>query len=151
MLIREVKKTWLAIIIAVIIVIAIGGIVAAYYQGDFTGTSTTGKTVYFTIIEDSFGPNKGMNGSAYHTLTSSWPVMQVQLGDNVVIHVINNSTVEPHGFTIDHYFNSGVSVRPGQSYDVKFTANQAGTFRVFCDIQCSIHPLMQNGTLIVSQ
>lgn len=137
-------------IIAVLVVIVVGAIVVAYYQGDFATTSTGGKTVYFTIIEDTSGPNKGMNGSAYKVLTSSWPVIQVQLGDNVVIHVINNATSEPHGFAIDNYFNSGVTVQPGQSYDVKFTANQAGTFKIFCNIECSIHPLMQNGELIVS-
>jgi heme/copper-type cytochrome/quinol oxidase subunit 2 len=41
-------------------------------------------------------------------------------------------------------------LREGQSFDISFTANQAGTFKVYCDIFCSIHPLMQNGLLNVT-
>ena len=56
---------------------------------------------------------------------------------------------EAHGFSISHYFVAGVAVRAGQSYTFTFNADTIGSFRVFCDIFCAIHPLMQNGLLIV--
>ena len=39
----------------------------------------------------------------------------------------------------------------GQSYTFTFKADSIGSFRIFCDIFCAIHPLMQNGLLIVSE
>ena len=112
--------------------------------------SSSNSTAYFTIIESDPGSiYEGMNGSAYH-MSTQWPVLEVEQGQNVVIHVYNCASSESHGFSITHYFNSGVAVAPGQSYILGFTADQAGDFRVFCSIFCAIHPLMQNGELIVT-
>lgn len=125
-------------------------IVALGYAGFFNSSSFTGTTVHFTIIETNSGPLEGINGSYYHPLPPGppWPVMTVDHGERVIIHVINNGT-EPHGFAIIHYFSAGVAISEGQSYDVSFIANQIGNFTVFCRIECSIHPFMQNGLLIV--
>ncbi len=90
-----------------------------------------------------------MNGSAYH-LSTSWPVLNVKQGQTVVIQVANCNSSEPHGFAITGYFNSGTTLNPGQSYTLTFVANQVGTFRVFCDVACAIHPLMENGLLNVT-
>lgn len=112
--------------------------------------STAGPTASFTIIEADPGNNyEGMNGSAFHQSTA-WPVMRVTQGQTVIIHIINCASSEPHGFAVQNYFVSGVTVRPGLSYTLTFTANQVGDFRVYCSIFCAIHPLMQNGELIVS-
>jgi hypothetical protein len=112
--------------------------------------STSGPTASFTIIEADPGNNyEGMNGSAYHP-SAIWPIMQVQKGQTVVIHIMNCASSEPHGFAIQNYFVSGVTVRPGLSYTLTFNADQVGKFRVYCSIFCAIHPLMQNGELIVS-
>ncbi len=111
--------------------------------------TSSGNTIYFTIIESDRGPMEGMNGSAYH-VGEAWPVMQVQLGDTVVIHIISENSSEAHGFTIDHYFYPGVGLLPGGTYTVKFVANENGTFIVTCLIFCAIHPLMDYGKFIVS-
>ena len=67
------------------------------------------------------------------------------------IHVINCQSHEPHGFAITYYDdNSIVAIQPGHSYDVTFIASKAGTFRIYCDIFCGIHPFMQNGELVVT-
>ena len=106
-------------------------------------------SVSMVIIESDPGNlYEGMNGSAYH-ITDQWPVITVHQGQSVTIHVVNCASSEPHGFSITHYFDSGVSLSPGQSYTLTFTATQKGTFRVFCNIFCIIHPDMQNGALIV--
>lgn len=109
---------------------------------------------YFLIVEsDPPSPFAGINGSYYVTPTTQWPTMNVKVGQVVSIHVINCASSESHGFQISHYDDINknlISVGPGQSYDVTFTADKAGTFRVYCGIFCSIHPLMQNGALVVS-
>ena len=102
----------------------------------------------FTVVMADEGLNVGYNGSRNHSFP--WPVMNVSLGQNVVIHVVNNDT-QAHGFSIIHFFDSGVVVSPGQCYDVRFTANTIGNFTVFCQIFCTIHsPWMQNGRLNVN-
>jgi FtsP/CotA-like multicopper oxidase with cupredoxin domain len=139
--------------IVIVVVVTIASSVALLsYEGYFRSPTTSDAHVdHFTIIEeDPPGPLAGMNGSYYKSATTQWPVINVHQGDTVVITVINNGTSEPHGFAIDHYFNSGVSTSPGQSHTITFVANEVGTFRMYCDIFCSIHPLMQNGALVVS-
>jgi FtsP/CotA-like multicopper oxidase with cupredoxin domain len=112
--------------------------------------SSTDSSVAFTIVDSDPGTNyEGMNGSAFHT-TAPWPVIQVHQGQTVFITVYNCAPSEAHGFSIIHYFNAGAAVRAGTSFTYSFVANEAGTFRIYCDIFCAIHPLMQNGELIVT-
>ncbi len=94
----------------------------------------------------------GYNDSIDHGVPqNSWPVMNVKQGQNVTIVVCNADPGEPHGFQIDHYYSSGlVSVASGQVLTVRFVANVAGTFRVYCEIPCAVHWAMQSGKLIVS-
>lgn len=114
----------------------------------------SGSHVYFLIVEtDPPSPYAGINGSYYVPATQKWPVMHVQQGQVVSIRVLNCASNEPHGFQVSFYDPESKSlnaIQPGGSYDVTFTATTAGTFRVYCSIFCSIHPLMQNGELVVS-
>ncbi len=122
--------------------------------GNVSNTSSSNNNsskISLLIVEaDPSSPYAGINGSYYHSLNASWPIISVRIGQTVTIHIINCASAESHGFAIAHYFDAGVSLRPGESYDLTFTAKQAGQFRVFCNIFCSIHPWMQNGELIVS-
>jgi len=102
----------------------------------------------FTVVMANEGFKVGFNGSKYHP--SPWPIMNVSLGENVVIHVINNDTSQAHGFAISHYFDGGLTLSPGECSDVRFVANQPGSFNVFCNIFCTIHIIMQNGRLNVN-
>lgn len=143
-----------AAILALIIVVA-GFFSAAYVFHLFGGPpncwarpSGASNTAVFTVVMADEGINVGYNGSRYHPFP--WPVMNVSLGQNVVIHVVNNDT-QAHGFSIIHFFDSGIVLSPGQCYDVGFTANTLGNFTVFCQIFCTIHnPWMQNGRLNVN-
>ena len=142
-------------ILAVIIVVA--GFFSGAYEFHLFGwglpncwARPTGaaNTAIFTVVMADEGLNVGYNGSRYHSFP--WPVMNVSLGQNVVIHVVNNDS-QAHGFSIIHFFDSGIVVSPGQCYDVRFTANTIGNFTVFCQIFCTIHfPWMQNGRLNVN-
>ena len=111
-----------------------------------------GTNAYFLLVAaDPSSPFAGYNGSYYVGTSVQWPTMNVHLGQTVSIHVINCQSHEPHGFAITNYDdNAIVAIQPGHSYDVTFIANKAGTFRIYCDIFCGIHPFMQNGELVVS-
>ncbi len=132
------------IALAGVVVLALLGLTTFYLIGGSAGNSTkTSNKVHFTIYESERGFN---NSAAY---IGSWPIMTVAQGQTVTIRVINSESVEAHGFAIDHYF-TGISLRPNQFYDVTFVADQAGTFRVYCNIFCAVHSFMQNGELVVS-
>ncbi len=144
----------LATLAAVIIVV---GFVSTAYAFHLIGPSGPNCSIrpsgpanaaIFTVIMANEGFNVGFNGSKYHP--NPWPVMNVSLGENVVVHIVNNDTSQAHGFAIAHYFDSGLTLSPGECSDVRFVANQPGSFNVFCDIFCTIHIFMQNGRLNVS-
>ena len=143
----------------VIIMVVVAGFFVTAYAFHLFGSQTSGcwtspasapNTAIFTIVMANEGVNVGFNGSAYHQ--APWPVMNVTLGQNVIIHVVNNDTVQAHGFQVIHYFDTGIlgGLAPGECYDVRFTANQLGSFAVQCNISCSIHILMQSGRLNVN-
>ena len=143
------RRLVVAVLVAAVVFVAIS-ITVFQRPSDTPPANTSGSnTVYFTIIESDSGPYKGMNGSAYH-IGESWPVIQVQLGDTVVIHIISESSTEAHGFTISHYFDPGVGLLPGGTYTVKFVASENGTFVMTCLLFCAIHPLMDFGKFIVN-
>lgn len=127
-------------------------------QVEHVASGGSGGHAYFLIVEGDYpGPYAGLNGSAYVPTTTQWPTMDVKVGQVVSIHVINCASSEPHGFQVSYYDDiqqnghiNLITIPAGQSYDVTFTATKAGTFRVYCGILCSIHPLMQNGALVVS-
>ncbi|MDG6981572.1 MAG: multicopper oxidase domain-containing protein [Nitrososphaerota archaeon] len=117
----------------------------------------SGGHAYFLIVEgDPPSPYAGMNGSWIgftQNATAPWPVITVKAGQLVSFHVINCASSEIHGFQITHYDDISknlISIQPGDSYNVTFTATQAGTFRIYCGIFCNIHPGMQNGELVVT-
>ena len=122
-----------------------------------TANGGSGTHAYFLIVEtDPPSPYAGLNGSwtgFASNASAPWPVIDVKLGQVVSFHVINCASSEIHGFQITHYDDISqnlVSIQPGNSYDVTFTASEAGTFRIYCGIFCNIHPGMQNGELVVS-
>jgi heme/copper-type cytochrome/quinol oxidase subunit 2 len=145
------------ILVIVLIVVAVTGFVATAYTFHFFGLGTTNcwarptnvpaSSTYFVIVMANEGMNVGFNGSKFQS--GSWPIMNVTNGRSVTIHVINNDTVQSHGFAIQRYFG-GFALGPGRCSDVTFTADQLGSFTVYCYIACSIHPLMQNGKLNVN-
>ena len=142
-------------IVAVIVVIAtvgVGSVIVFSYAGFLRpSSSSNSQVVDFTIIEsDPPDPLAGMNGSYYKPLGTQWPVIRVHQGDTVIITVINNDSREVHGFAIVHYDDKGFSTAPGQRHTISFVANEVGSFRMYCNVFCAIHPYMQNGELIVS-
>lgn len=58
-------------------------------------------------------------------------MMNVTVDRDVIIHIVNNDTSQPHGFAITHYFEHGVILQPGKSCDLTFFASQTGIFPVY--------------------
>lgn len=133
------------IAIATIVVMTVLGLGTLYFfRGSLGNTTPSTNTIHFTI----YISERGFNGSADHT--GSWPVMTVTQGQAVTIRINSSESVEAHGFAIEHYSARGISLSPNQSYNLTFVADQTGTFRVYCNIFCAVHSLMQNGQLVVS-
>jgi heme/copper-type cytochrome/quinol oxidase subunit 2 len=138
-------------VIVVVVVLSIGSLVALAYSGTFKASTPNGQVVRITIYEeDPPAALAGMNGSYYKSVQTIWPVIQIRQNDTVIITIINQNSSETHGFAIDYYEPGGVATSPGQQNTVTFVANKIGTFRIYCDVLCAIHPLMQNGELIVN-
>ena len=151
------KRSRLFLAVLAIAVAGTGSIAAAYAFHFFgLGTPTCGgiptsqpNISHFRVVMANEGMNVGFNGSKYQS--APWPMMNVTAGHTVTIHVVNNDTTQAHGFAIAHYFDGGITLRPGQCYDVTFSVDQAGSFTVYCNIFCTIHIFMQNGRLNVSK
>jgi len=110
--------------------------------------SCTTYSTNYVIIANSKGYNDSINRGVPH---NRWPVLCVHEGDFVVITVKNTDTVEPHGFSVAHYFDGGAAVGPGKTFRITFVANRVGNFSIFCTVPCAVHWGMLSGVLVVSK
>ncbi len=142
-------------VLTAILILALAGVSAFYYSTYVSSYSvvkssfvSTCKHVdgYVTIIANSSGYNDSISHGAPST---AWPIIHASQGGTVHLLLCNLDTIETHGFAIDHYFDSGVVLRPGAAYELTFTATQTGDFRIYCDVFCTVHRFML-GSLVVS-
>jgi FtsP/CotA-like multicopper oxidase with cupredoxin domain len=101
---------------------------------------------FVLIIADLSGFN---NSISHGAPMNPWPVIRVERGQVVRLLVCNQDTTQPHGFAIANYLEPGVVMAPGDAYRIVFTATLEGTFRIYCDVFCTVHVFMV-GRLIVS-
>ena len=97
----------------------------------------------FTVIADL----DGYNGSKYQP--APWPEMRANRCDTVVINLVNHDT-QAHGLAVELYANNGVEAPAGKTLTLRFLTTTAGQFKVFCNIRCTVHALMQQGRLTVT-
>jgi len=145
------------VLVAVFIAAAIGLVAVALPGLNQVATTTAATKLPAGCIKPAGGflivaSLQGYNDSIDHGVpANNWPVMDAKLGQNVTIVVCNADPSQAHGFQIEHYYDDRlVSLAPGQVLKVSFMANEAGTFRVYCEILCSVHWAMQNGQLIIA-
>jgi hypothetical protein len=101
---------------------------------------------FFLIIADL----SGFNDSAAHGAPlNPWPIVSVHLGDYVRLLICSEDQSQAHGFAIQTYFDTGVVLEPGEAFRIEFQATIPGSFVIYCQIFCIVHPLMV-GRLIVS-
>ncbi len=96
---------------------------------------------YMLVILD----NDGFNDSIHR----GQPTIEFQRGDTVNILVCNLDPIQSHGLAIDHYFPTGVTLRPGEAYKVSFVAKEPGSFTIYCNVFCTVHTFMK-GRLVVN-
>ena len=149
----------LYVVVAVLLVVALAAAAIALPQLNkvTTTTSTSTATLPSGCVRPAGGfliiaSQLGYNDSVDHGVPQkSWPVVDVRQGQNVTIVVCNADPAQAHGFQIDHYYDARLaSVASGQVLSVNFIADTAGTFRIYCNIPCSVHWAMQSGELIVA-
>jgi hypothetical protein len=148
----------LLFLLAGIIIVANFGVIAVILPDlNRVSTSTSSVTLPAGCVKPAGGfliiaSQLGFNDSVNHGVPEdNWPVMNVRLGQNVTIVVCNADPSQAHGFQVDHYYVAQlVSVASGQVLRVSFIATQAGSFRVYCQIFCTIHWAMQSGQLVVT-
>ena len=135
----------LAIVLVLVIALSFGAVVYLYGIGK---GQTGGSHVQNILIVASI---TGFNDSADHGVPqNSWPVIHVAKGTLVNITVFNTDK-QAHGFQVLHYFDSNIeTVAPGQRLNVSFIASEAGTFRIYCSIPCTVHWAMQSGELVIT-
>ncbi|HZY94375.1 MAG TPA: hypothetical protein VFE98_05865 [Candidatus Bathyarchaeia archaeon] len=134
------KRTELLAVSLVTIALVAGGVYVLLARVPMDPCAgATGVTRTFAVVA---GRN-GFNDSA------SGPVLTVDRCDKVIITYINSDN-QPHGFAVDSYATKGVALAGGQSQSISFTAYKMGQFRIFCNIFCTVHPLMQSGQLNVT-
>jgi len=101
---------------------------------------------YFLIIANLSGFNDSI---AHGAPLNPWPVINVHEGDTVRIVVCNGDMSQAHAFAIQTYFETGVTLAPGDAYKIVFAATVPGTFIIYCNIFCTVHAFMVS-RLVVS-
>lgn len=106
---------------------------------------------YLIIASDGGSYGIGFNDSKGHGApVNAWPIITVKQGATVDITVCNVD-VQAHSFNIITYLGGAANtIVPGQAKTFQFVADQVGTFIMYCNIFCPVHPYMQNGELIVT-
>lgn len=144
------SKILIGVLIAAGIAISIGTVV---YLSQFKGSAGSKVRTQDVLIIASID---GFNDSALPPCAANGqpqmpcPVVQVPTG-TLVNFTVRNIDKQAHGFQVQYYLESPVEViAPGQSINVTFVANKPGTYRIYCDIPCTVHWAMQSGELIVS-
>ena len=137
------RRIFFIMVVAIIVVSSV--IVVAYYLAQ-SRTPPVKQPGTFLIIANANGFNDSIN---HGVPQNSWPIITVQKGTNVTI-TVSNTDLEAHGFQVVHYFDSSIqTVAPGTSLTVTFVADQTGSFRIYCSINCAVHGFMQSGELVV--
>jgi nitrous-oxide reductase len=90
--------------------------------------------VYATLVRSHINPER----------------ITVNKGDEVTMYLTNleRAQDETHGFTVDHYDIHG-SLEPGETIELKFTADIEGVFPYYCTEFCSALHLEMMGYLMV--
>lgn len=76
--------------------------------------------------------------------------VQVKQGDKVIWHVTNIERAKDatHGFGLP-YYDYNLSLEPGETQTIEFTANKAGVFPFYCTEFCSALHLEMSGYFLV--
>jgi plastocyanin len=143
------NTTLIGLVTLVLVVLVFGYVL--FGRGVTTQAPTASPTATQNI---TFSPSPGSQTGETKEITVTGrefvftpSTITVNQGDNVVITFKNMGTV-PHNLTIEELNLSTNTISPGQSDTLEFTADQAGTYMVFCTVNGHADRGMQ-GTLEV--
>lgn len=128
----ELRSTllWLAIVIAAAVT---AGVIVLLVGDD--AVSTNEQRVSYDIVT-----------SRYEYEPGTEPALEAPLGSLVTLRV--SSADVTHGFAIEGY-PVNEEIPAGQSIEIQFRANEAGTFRIYCTVFCGAGHPQHKGTLHV--
>lgn len=140
-------------LVALLSVVAVLGLGASSSR---TGTNTSETSLPSYCTRPSGGYLVVISGYGYNDSilegagpSKPWPVIAVQLGQTVNITVCNID-IESHGFQISTYLQAVTNIiEPGHSLSITFVASKEGTYAIYCEIPCDLHPYLQYGQLRV--
>jgi nitrous oxide reductase len=112
-----------------------------------SGITCTSYTDDFTVIASQAGYNDSI---AHGAPSKPWPVLCARAGEEITITIVNNDSVEPHGFAIAGYLDAGITVLPGKTDTITFYGGSPGDYKVYCNVICAIHSFMQSGVLVLA-
>jgi len=112
-----------------------------------SGVNCTTYTNTFTVIATDSGYNDSIGHGAP---AKHWPVLCARAGEEVTVTIVNEDSVEPHGFAIAGYLDAGVTVLPGKTDTISFYAGSPGDYKVYCNVICAVHIFMQSGVLVLA-
>jgi hypothetical protein len=131
------KRTFANIVAIIVAITMVASSVATYFfviyipSTAITPCVTTGHTHCFTIVANL----NGYNGSVHQPP----PIMTVQKGDTVVLRLINNDSVQPHGLAVQFYTPNGIVARLGETKSISFQATTTGKFQIYEPISTTIY------------
>jgi nitrite reductase (NO-forming) len=110
------------------------GSVAAQNQQPTSQAPSGPADVTFTLSTATDGHNLAFVGVGGEIDGVMNPVLKVQPGDIVEIHLVNGQATE-HSLVIDEFgANTGMVTTQGEEKITKFVADKAGLFKYYCDI-----------------
>jgi FtsP/CotA-like multicopper oxidase with cupredoxin domain len=145
----------IATVVALVAALTVLGLGPVLGNSGSTGTSSaTSVPAYcvrpaggFLIVVSQYGYNDSILQGAGPG--KPWPIVIATQGQLVRISVCNTD-IESHGFQVATYVQSTVNIiKPGEEQDFTFTANQEGTYGIYCAIPCDLHVFLQYGQLRV--
>jgi len=147
----KLQRRLAAILLAAIV--SIGLVASAAYLADSSGSAQSllpagcaKQAGGFLIIASSLGYNDSI---AHGAPAKSWPVLDVTRGTDVNITLCNTYS-QVVGFQVTHYLaDKTVTVLPGRVINLSFSANETGTFLIYCSTFSPIHVYLQGGELNV--
>ncbi len=118
-----------------------------------TNTKTGEQHIGKTLAGQERIERKGNKVFVYATLVRSHinpERITVNKGDDVTIYMTNleRAEDETHGFTVDHY-DVHASLEPGETSEIRFTADIEGVFPYYCTEFCSALHLEMMGYMMV--
>jgi hypothetical protein len=138
------------LVVAIAVAFVGGTLYTIYFPQTHSGPTGCNRPAgSILLIADGSGYNDSM-GHLQINPRADWPVIRVHVGDYVKIYVCNMDQFSAHGFSIDHYFDSGIALMPQDSFSLSFTAAKAGNYTIYCTILCPVHVWMLRGSLVVS-